>query len=134
VPCLGRAVAAGFRAGRRSAGQMDIYSRSKAARGHRRPVSAAPLAGDLSAPKQHTSQSITTPSSFPDPSPAETAGEAAGFWPAAPPLGPGDCIAKPQELPGLSVQTRGISVNLKLFPRACSRFASYPFMCFSSNL
>jgi hypothetical protein len=85
--------------------------RSKAARGHRHPVSSAPLTGGRSAPKPHTSGSLTNPRTSPAPSPAETAGEAAEFQPAAPPPWPKGRIAKIELFLRSFAQTEGMVVR-----------------------
>jgi hypothetical protein len=83
----------------------------------RRPMSQQPAPpcrspAAISAPKPHTSRSLTNPRSFLAPSPAKTVGKAARFWPAAPPLGPGDHIARYQELLRVWTQIKGMAVRL----------------------
>jgi hypothetical protein len=68
-------------------------------------------------PNSYPNRSCTTPSTFPAPSPAKTAGEATGFSLAARPPLDEDHIAGLEIFSGLSVQTRGISVYIQYFLR-----------------
>jgi hypothetical protein len=91
--------------------------RSNTSSGARRRPPPWPPVGTGPATSKHLDRDPVNPRPSPAASPAKTAGELAGFRPAAPPLCLKGYIARPQKLPGCFVQTEGRSVKVRNFPR-----------------